>query len=268
MTSNYFSHDSNARNDEKLIRLRMRHGAAGYGVYFMILERMRDANNYMCAKDYNLIAFDLRVDAALIKSVIEDFGLFVFANDGKYFYSESFLKRMEVKDEVSDTRRKAALKRWKSREQECTTDANAMQMQCTTDANAMQESKESKESKERNISSSKTRTREDEKISNDAFLKKFFSRSNQANIEVLLMNFGLKADDIAMMHKIAKEVVAEWEISKKEHANYTDWSQHLIATMRIKIKGKQQANDKTAIETEPPSAVEYQYDGGFGSKDV
>ena len=37
MAANYFSHDSNARNDEKVIRLRMKHGAAGYGVYFMLL---------------------------------------------------------------------------------------------------------------------------------------------------------------------------------------------------------------------------------------
>ena len=97
-TTNNFPHDSNARNDEKLVRLRMRHGAAGYGVYFMILERLREEATYMSAKDYNMIAFDLRVDAQLIKSVVEDFGLFVFTEDGKYFYSESFLNRMVEKD--------------------------------------------------------------------------------------------------------------------------------------------------------------------------
>ena len=37
-TTNYFSHDSNARNDERILLLRMKHGAAGYGVYFMLLE--------------------------------------------------------------------------------------------------------------------------------------------------------------------------------------------------------------------------------------
>ena len=63
------------------------------------------------------------------------------------------------------------------------------------------------------------------------------------------------------IEKVAKEIVAEWEISKKEHTDYTDWSKHLIATMRIKIKDKQH-------ETEPPSTADYQYDGGFGSKDV
>lgn len=112
---NYFPHDSDARNSDKLIRLRMRHKAAGYGVYFMILERMREESNYMSVKDYNMIAFDLREDAALIKSVVEDFGLFVFTEDGKYFYSESFNRRMAYKDEKSQRRSEAGKKGMDSR---------------------------------------------------------------------------------------------------------------------------------------------------------
>lgn len=75
----------------------------------MILERLREEPEYMSVKDYNMIAFDLREDASLIKSVIEDFGLFVFTDDGKYFYSESFKQRMEIKDEQS--RKKLKLER-------------------------------------------------------------------------------------------------------------------------------------------------------------
>ena len=114
--TSYFPHDSNARNSDKLIRLRMRHKAAGYGVFFMILERLREEPDYMSVKDYNMIAFDLREDASLIKSVIEDFGLFVFTEDGKYFYSESFKQRMGFKDEKSRKRSEAGklgmAKRW------------------------------------------------------------------------------------------------------------------------------------------------------------
>ena len=102
--TNYFPHDSNARNDEKLIRLRMRHGAAGYGVYFMLIERLREESDYTSVKDYNVIAFDFRVDAALVKSVVEDFGLFVLAENGKYFYSESLLNRMQEKDAAGSSR--------------------------------------------------------------------------------------------------------------------------------------------------------------------
>ena len=114
--TNYFPHDSNARNSDKLIRLRMRHGAEGYGVYFMILERLRDEPNYMSVKDYNMIAFDLRVDTSVIKSVVENFGLFVFTEDGKYFYSESFMRRMDLKKSERQKRseggKKAMAIRW------------------------------------------------------------------------------------------------------------------------------------------------------------
>ncbi|WP_268913976.1 Lin1244/Lin1753 domain-containing protein [Lentilactobacillus sp. SPB1-3] len=150
----YFSHDSNARNSEELLRVRMKYGAEGYGVYFMILERLRDEEDYMSVKDYNMIAFDLRVDASVIKSVIEDFGLFVFTDDGKYFYSEGFKKRMALKDErsktLSDKRRKAAKTRW-----EKDSDANAMHLHSKSNANALQnDAKESKE-KKREVKESK-----------------------------------------------------------------------------------------------------------------
>lgn len=111
-TRNIIYIDSNARNNDKLLRLRMRHKASGYGVYFMLLEILLGRKGFMCPKDYNIIAFELREDAGLVKSVVEDFGLFVFTDDGKYFYSEPLLQRMEKKGHVSKARREAAQRRW------------------------------------------------------------------------------------------------------------------------------------------------------------
>ena len=99
--TSYFSHDSNARNDEKILAVRMRLGAEGYGIYFMLIERLRDESDYTSVKDYNMIAFDLRVSAEKVKSVVEDFGLFSFTDNGKRFFSESFMERMQFKDELS-----------------------------------------------------------------------------------------------------------------------------------------------------------------------
>lgn len=90
----FFSHDSGARNDDKIIAVRMKHKAEGYAVYFMILEKLLESSDYMSIKDYNVLAFDFRVGADVVKSVVEDFGLFEFTEDGKYFYSESFINRM------------------------------------------------------------------------------------------------------------------------------------------------------------------------------
>ena len=127
--NSYFSHDSNARNSDKLLPVRMKYGAEGYGIYFMLLERLRDESEYMSVKDYNMIAFDLRVDAGKIKSIIEDFGLFVFTENGEYFYSEGFMKRMEIKDAKSKKRseagKKGAKKRWGSQDNESDKENNS-----------------------------------------------------------------------------------------------------------------------------------------------
>ena len=105
----YFSHDCNARNDEKILAIRMRHGAAGYGVYFMIVEKLADEPSHTLVKDYNVIAFDLRVGSDLIKSIIEDFGLFQFlaTEGGERFYSESLKARMTMLDNALEQRREA-----------------------------------------------------------------------------------------------------------------------------------------------------------------
>lgn len=112
----YFSHLQNARNTPDILKIRMKYGAEGYGIYFMILERLREDKEYMSVTDYNVIAFDLRVDASKVKAIVEDFGLFVFTEDGKYFYSETLNENMDIKDEIkrkkSEAGKKGAAKRW------------------------------------------------------------------------------------------------------------------------------------------------------------
>lgn len=246
-TTNFFPHDANARHDEKVIHLRMRHGAAGYGVYFMVLERLREENNYMSVKDYNMIAFDLRVDAAIVKSVVEDFGLFVFTDDGKYFYSESFSRRMNVKDAQRKTRaaagKAAAQKRWEGKT----------------------ETEQSDDDDDKQTTPPAPPAKPAAQADNQACLKRFFAPSNQANLETLLINFGLRPDEIPLLHKTAKDIVAEWELQDRPHATYTDWSGHLISLLRIKIK---EAKSKNMTSPSPPAPADYDYGGGFGGKDV
>ncbi|WP_194767857.1 Lin1244/Lin1753 domain-containing protein [Tamlana sp. I1] len=97
----YFSHDCNARNDEKIISLRMKHGTLGYGLYFMLLERLGSCTNYVAKLDYDLMAYELRESPEILKSVIENFGLFKITDDKKYFFSQSFTSRMAYKDKSS-----------------------------------------------------------------------------------------------------------------------------------------------------------------------
>ena len=112
MNSSWFSHDSNARNSKKLIRLRQKLGAVGYGTYWMLLERLREEENYTSERDYAMIAFDLRVDEDTIRSVVEDFGLFEVSEDGKYFHAPGLDERMSAKDVRANAGRKGAESKW------------------------------------------------------------------------------------------------------------------------------------------------------------
>ncbi len=152
--SKYFSHDADARLSPKLIRVRMVHGAAGYGVYFMLLERLRCEDDYTSETDYAVISFDLQCDEEMVQSVVEDFDLFVLSDDGKRFWSQSFMERMEhmeqKRNDISERRREAANARWarerenkpgnngSSNQREEQKDKKSMQMQCKCNASAMQ----------------------------------------------------------------------------------------------------------------------------------
>ena len=132
----YFPHDANARNDEKILAVRMKYGMEGYGIYFTLIEKLLESTDYILLKDYNTIAFELRVGAEKVKSIVEDFGLFQFTECGKLFYSESLKSRMDPLEEIRDKRREAgkkgAEKRWKTKQKM----ANAIKEDSKAMANA------------------------------------------------------------------------------------------------------------------------------------
>lgn len=81
------------RNADGILRLRMVCGLAGYAVYVMLEEKMNEEGGTLAA-DYFALAFDFHADAALVKQVAEEFGLFNVSDDGKT------LKRKEEKKET------------------------------------------------------------------------------------------------------------------------------------------------------------------------
>jgi len=102
----YFSHDSNARNDQRLMKLRMKYGAEGYGIYFMIIEILRDTENYtLHISDVESICFDIRSEADKISDVLKNYNLFEF--NGDFFHSRSLSRRMEKLDNIKKKRRES-----------------------------------------------------------------------------------------------------------------------------------------------------------------
>lgn len=105
----YFSHDYNTRNDEKIKFLIRKHGMEGYGIFWAIIEDLYNNANSL-KSDYDGIAYDLRVQSDTVKSIINDYDLFVF--DGDCFGSLSVQNRIEERDSKSLKARKSALKKW------------------------------------------------------------------------------------------------------------------------------------------------------------
>jgi hypothetical protein len=141
----YFSHDYNSRNDEKIKKLIRKHGMQGYGIFWAIVEELYNNANALHL-DYDGIAFDLRTESDIIKSVLHDFDLFVFNGDN--FGSLSVQNRINNRQYKSQKARDSAYSRWNKNK----IDANALQTQ--SDSNAIKErkgkeikGKESKESK-------------------------------------------------------------------------------------------------------------------------
>lgn len=113
--SYYFSHDSNARNDLKIIAMRRKLGYNGYGLYWCIIENLREQANYKmklsCIDD---IAFNLGVEPDLINDIIKSYDLFKIEGDS--FWSESLIRRMalynETKSRLSQAGKKGMDARW------------------------------------------------------------------------------------------------------------------------------------------------------------
>lgn len=165
----FFSHDCNARNDPKILALRSVYGAEGYGVYFMLVEILREQPEYRLSVNkyiWNTLAMQMQVEASRLEQIITDCctefaenGSTLLVNDGEYLYSASLLRRMGKVDDISNLRREAARKRWEN--QPCkaddssgasTSNANAEQ----TDANK----RKAKQSKEKQSKAEEKKTKE------------------------------------------------------------------------------------------------------------
>lgn len=110
----YFSHDCNARNDVKILKLRRKLGMEGYGIYWALVEMLREEETYILQIKYiDEIAFSLSVEVEKLNSVIYDFELFIIENEG--FYSDRLMRSMNKYKEMLNKKSKAGQKGMKNR---------------------------------------------------------------------------------------------------------------------------------------------------------
>ncbi len=134
----YFSHDSNAQDDPKCMVLIDQMGMEGYGIFWALIERLRNEKTYILPLSIcNAFAKRWGTSKEKVETVIKNYGLFVVEKD--YFFSERLQNSMLEKSEKA---RQSALYRWG--------DANAVRLNNGRSANGMRkDANKGKEKKEK-----------------------------------------------------------------------------------------------------------------------
>jgi hypothetical protein len=108
---NYFSHDMFARNDKRLQRLFMLYNSMEpIGVFWCLVEMLYEEGGYIELSECDRIAFELRTSIDLIKHII--FDSLLFENDDTRFWSNSALRRIQLRIEKSNKAKSSVEKRW------------------------------------------------------------------------------------------------------------------------------------------------------------
>lgn len=80
---NYLPHPSNMRTSDHVLSMRIQEGAAGYGIYMMLLELLRDAEGRSMVFNPAHLAFAINEPAVdLVERICKNYGLFTIEKDG------------------------------------------------------------------------------------------------------------------------------------------------------------------------------------------
>lgn len=85
----YFPLESNAYRVGKSGQLRRQMGTAGFGLYVMVLSHLRDCPDCTAELDYDALGYELHEAPALVRRVVEDFGLFLLDREHGTFTAEA-----------------------------------------------------------------------------------------------------------------------------------------------------------------------------------
>lgn len=179
----YFSHDYNARNDQKTVQLVMKYGLEGLGIYWCLVEILYECNGYIKEDQISTIAYELRTECERIESILNTD---LFSKKGKKFYSDSVLKRLEIRKEKSDKARQSALSRWNPKDKP---DANALPTDSESNAIKLKK-KKVKESKYKYI---------------DKILNEFVEAYSITGNDYEILNKGKERAAIGKLLKLYKE---------------------------------------------------------------
>lgn len=131
---NYFCHPSCLSMMEDVLKMRMSEGSAGFGLYVMILEQLRNSDNYSIKFEPQVLAWSLHEpNVELLTRVVQDYGLFQISEDGTMsspWLCSVMAEHDNKRAKLSAAGKKSAALRQQSSNQVATTLAAAPQPPC------------------------------------------------------------------------------------------------------------------------------------------
>jgi len=224
----YFTHDADAKDDQKIILMIEDLGLEGYGIFWVLVESLRQAAEYrLPIKIIPAIARRYNTSTEKIKTLIEKYSLFEI-DENLNFYSKSLIERMQLYDEKVEKRRLAANSRW-----ECKSNANALQLQSKSNASKVKESKvkESKGNNKRKELKHFVDTSCEVRLS-----EKLFSLILQKNPNHKKPNIQSWARQIDLMIRVDKRQIEQIETIIDWCQADSFWQNNILSTKKLREK--------------------------------
>lgn len=128
----YFKHFCNARNDRKIKKARLQLGIEAYAMYFMILEVLREQQDFKYPfEDIDVLADDFDVSIQKVEVIIKNYGLFVI-DENENFFSIAQIKGLEKWIELKEINRIKGIKSGIIRKQKMEQDIQKLSLSSST----------------------------------------------------------------------------------------------------------------------------------------
>ena len=119
----FFKHDYGSRLSPEMLKLRMKEGMSGVGIYWCIIEQLFENGGTIKLADVAAIAYELRIDGEeeKVQRVINDYGLFVTNQETCEFTARTVQEQLKHRKERSESAKRSIAKRWERNQEDAET---------------------------------------------------------------------------------------------------------------------------------------------------
>ncbi len=141
----WFSHDSNAKDDPKIMILIDQLGPEGYGLFWILIEILRDQTGYKYPlRLLPILAKRYYTSHEKMLAVVKNYSLFIIEED-EFFYSDSLIERMQYLEIKREQRRLAGIKSGEARRVKAIEKGTTVQHPFNDGSTGVEQVKDSKE---------------------------------------------------------------------------------------------------------------------------